>query len=286
LLALVQTRFATGVHELYQLLLTFAVVLIPGGTYTGMCTVNGLFVLVADGGCVDADVVAVVVAEVFLQRELGEKEGDFVGPVALEIVKSRFRWVKGFTAEPEGGAYMIFMLGSKIPLLPYRPGREGLPPDETPRGELGAYEGAPERPHHTISAEEAYTEYAHNVGVEHGRAMAAQHGLQDAGWVNPFEFHGKYGQGFDEILQTANGNLVIVEYKGGVEAALEGNQMSREWVLSRIERLRTKGGPLGEMWANKLEASLSQGKLYGVAYKTPILNDVPQATTTIGLWHY
>ena len=32
-------------------------------------------------------VVAVVVAEVFLQRELGQQEGDFVGPAALEIVE-------------------------------------------------------------------------------------------------------------------------------------------------------------------------------------------------------
>ena len=32
-------------------------------------------------------VVAVVVAEVFLQRELGQQEGDLVGPAALEIVQ-------------------------------------------------------------------------------------------------------------------------------------------------------------------------------------------------------
>ena len=32
-------------------------------------------------------VVAVVVAEVLLQRKLGQQEGDFVGPAALEVVE-------------------------------------------------------------------------------------------------------------------------------------------------------------------------------------------------------
>jgi Domain of unknown function (DUF4157) len=45
-------------------------------------------------------------------------------PVLLGTLEAtimpRFHWVRGFTAEQEGSAYMVYMLGSKIPLLPYK----------------------------------------------------------------------------------------------------------------------------------------------------------------------
>jgi hypothetical protein len=122
---------------------------------------------------------------------------------------------------------------------------------------------------------------SHDAGVQLGREfLGSRYGLTDAGFVNPFEFHGSYGQGFDDVLMDANGNLWIAEYKGG-SARLNGNQMQADWVQKNIERLKKDKSP----WGKKLEDAHDQGKLFGIAVSSP---DIGANATTLVIeqWAY
>jgi hypothetical protein len=130
---------------------------------------------------------------------------------------------------------------------------------------------------------------SHDYGVDRGRAQAQTDGHSSAGFTNPFERHGRYGQGFDDVMKKgANvdvGDVFIVEYKGG-DAVLSKGQMELDWIIGNIRRLYTQGGPAGQQWARTLAKALREGRLKGVAYSTPVVNGSPQATKNIGSWSY
>lgn len=105
----------------------------------------------------------------------------------------------------------------------------------------------------------------HDMGVAQGQARAAQEGLQPVVWHNPRGHVGGYGQGFDDIMRDAAGNLVIVEYKGG-SAVLAKGQMSRSWVEQRIAAIE----PLNPQLAQELRTALANGQLTGRVYSTPL----------------
>jgi len=191
--------------------------------------------------------------------------------VQLNALKRRYRWIDAFEARPKPvpGHFSLHMIASD----------NEVDRDYSVEGRL------PEGTQREIGAREAAVEGAHDIGVRHGREAAESMGLRDANWVNPFEYRGKYGQGFDDVMEDSAGNLWIVEYKGGT-AELAPGQMSRSWIVSRIDRYRTQGGPLGEFWADRLEEALNNNQLRGVALSTPIHGTVPQPTAVIGTWQY
>lgn len=139
----------------------------------------------------------------------------------------------------------------------------------------------------TIGARMVTVEGAHDVGVSAGRSHAVGAlGLQEANWVNPFEFRrSRFGQGFDDVLQDSSGNLWIVEYKGGT-AGLSSGQMSPGWVRSRIARYRAQGGEVGREWARRLQDALDSGRLRGIALSTPIEGRTAGQTVELGRWIY
>jgi hypothetical protein len=116
-------------------------------------------------------------------------------------------------------------------------------------------------------------EQVHGIGVEQGRAQAAQQGLEPTEWQNPFANRGAYGQGFDDVMRAPNGDLVIVEYKGG-SSKLAPGQMGEPWVVNNIQKLINAGDPMGF----QLQTAFEQGRLSGVVYSTPIVNGVSQPT--------
>ena len=85
--------------------------------------------------------------------------------------------------------------------------------------------------------------------------------------VNPFENHGEFGQGIDDVMVDAAGNYWVVEYKGG-QGALQAGQMQQPWVASKINELISyKNDFTG--WGATLDSAFQAGKLRGVAVKTP-----------------
>ena len=101
-------------------------------------------------------------------------------------------------------------------------------------------------------------------------------------WINPFEFHGAFGQGFDDIMMDADGNFWIVEYKGGA-AKLADGQMERDWVERNIDRLlelADNPNAVLKAWSandwrwrqmiEELQAQLEAGRVRGIVLSTPI----------------
>ena len=130
------------------------------------------------------------------------------------------------------------------------------------------------------------------IGAERGRARALAENLRDpvtGRFVNPFEHIGRFGQGFDDIMLRGTDRwhdpVAVVEYKGG-GARLDPGQMELDWVVGNIRRLYLEGGPSGREWARVLSRALSEGRLEGVAFSTPLEHGVPQETTVIDRWHY
>lgn len=133
------------------------------------------------------------------------------------------------------------------------------------------------------------TRVSHDIGVQQGREYAQQElgYAQTDWWDNPFEYDGSYGQGIDDIMVAPNGNVVIVEYKGG-ESTLAPGQMEPEWVERQIRRLRDRGY---EIYADRLETARQEGKLEGIALHTEVEHYTlghsnPGQTTIIGEWKY
>jgi len=130
---------------------------------------------------------------------------------------------------------------------------------------------------------------AYGYGVERGRAKALAEGHDRVGFSNPFEFKGRYGQGFDDVMKKGPsldlGEIHIVEYKGG-DAVLARGQMELDWVVGNIRRLYVEGGLSGQQWARTLAKALREGRLRGVVYSTPVVGGTPQPTTTIRTWSY
>ena len=127
---------------------------------------------------------------------------------------------------------------------------------------------------------------AHDAGSQLGRQHAEQHLklVDEFGWDNPFDHHGRYGQGFDDILVGRRGQIWIVEYKGG-EATLSRGQMERAWVQGNIDRLVQGRGLRPEFAADAvsrryyqemgeyLQRALDNGELHGVTISTPRLEN-------------
>lgn len=137
----------------------------------------------------------------------------------------------------------------------------------------------------------AAVERAHEHGVRQGSRTALREGLHDSGFVNPFEYRGRYGQGFDDIRVHGSDlyrdEIWIVEYKGG-GAALDPGQMEFEWVWGNIQRLRNEGGAPGQRWAAILEQAAREGRLKGVAYSSPFVGPTERIATSTGetFWTY
>jgi regulator of replication initiation timing len=127
------------------------------------------------------------------------------------------------------------------------------------------------------------------IGESGGRAAASSAGLQSVQFENPFRYIGKYGQGFDDVMAKGvnldKDMIYILEYKGG-GATLDAGQMELQWVVDNIQRLYREGGVEGQKWAQKLAAALSEGRLRGRAYSTPITNGAADATAMIKEWNY
>ena len=120
----------------------------------------------------------------------------------------------------------------------------------------------------------------HQIGVAAGRATAQAQGLELTGWQNPFANRGAFGQGFDDIMRGPTGDPVIVEYKGG-SSRLAVGQMEEQWVRRNIERLRQVGDPTFA----ELRVALSEGRLSGVVYSTPIKSGIIQPTKATWIWY-
>jgi hypothetical protein len=127
---------------------------------------------------------------------------------------------------------------------------------------------------------------SHDAGTQLGRQHAElELRLRDEfGWDNPFDHHGRYGQGFDDILVDRRGKIWIVEYKGG-EAVLSPGQMERAWVQRNIDRLIQGRGLRAEIASDPvarryyremgeyLQRALDNGQLHGVTISTPRLEN-------------
>ena len=129
---------------------------------------------------------------------------------------------------------------------------------------------------------------AHDLGVKHGQAKAVADSLKSTQFDNPVK-GGAFGQGFDDIMYTGAsldvGDVYIVEYKGG-SARLAAGQMELAWVVGNIRRLELEGGLVGQAWAQILRKALREGRLRGVAYKTPVPFGSPLPTYKLGSWTY
>jgi hypothetical protein len=109
-------------------------------------------------------------------------------------------------------------------------------------------------------------EQSYEVGVAEGRRLLeGRSWRQWDGWINPFEFNGRYGQGIDDVFVDGSGRFWIVEYKGG-SARLAPGQMSEAWVRRNIDRLRDAGY---DFVATRLQGELDAGRLRGVVVSTP-----------------
>lgn len=133
-------------------------------------------------------------------------------------------------------------------------------------------------------------ERSHDLGVKHGKELAGKDGMTATGFdtQNPIK-GGKFGQGFDDIMYKGAsldvGDVYIVEYKGGRARLAEG-QMTLDWVVGNIRRLQLEGGAVGRAWAQVLAKALREGRLKGVAYKTPVAGNIPLPTFKIDTWDY
>ena len=87
--------------------------------------------------------------------------------------------------------------------------------------------------------------------------------------MNPTSFRPKY-HGIDGIFEK-NGRLIIVEAKGGT-STLTGNQMSKNWINTKINKLASSADPLDNEWALKLTQARNSGNLQGMVVKTKINN--------------
>ncbi|MEC5143312.1 DUF4157 domain-containing protein [Chitinophaga sp. 212800010-3] len=212
------------------------------------------------------------------------------GPITQEEVQAEAGWARENMGRKRPSSMQGYVEEIELPNgHTWRKTNEGVwcrfspfPPSLCTR----EFESAPDlKPGRKLSK----TEVSHDIGAQLGREYAQDVlGLEDAPEaVNPFEFHGKFGQGFDDIMRRpGTDDLVIVEYKGG-SAELTGDQMQASWVQSRIARMRSQGGDLGKFMADILEKKLNEGKLYGVALQTPVSEaGVPGATTVIKTWKY
>jgi hypothetical protein len=108
---------------------------------------------------------------------------------------------------------------------------------------------------------------SHDAGVQLGREYARESlNLKETDFVNPFEVRGQFGQGFDDVMEDNEGNIWIVEHKGGA-AELSPGQMERKWVEGNIQRILREAE--WNPWGMRLQDALEAGKLRGVGSILP-----------------
>jgi hypothetical protein len=109
-------------------------------------------------------------------------------------------------------------------------------------------------------------DFAHDLGVQQGHYQARKDKLT---WYfdNPRGV-ARTTPGLDSIFKDAEGNFVIVEFKGGA-ADLKPGQMSNAWV-NRELKLLEKQLPPGHPVVKELRAALNAGQLKGRTYLTRI----------------
>ncbi len=96
---------------------------------------------------------------------------------------------------------------------------------------------------------------SHDAGVQLGRKFAEETlKLRPTNWVNPLEHSGAFGKGFDDIMEDAQGNLWVVEYKGN-SGTLAPGQMEPDWVEGNIALLKGKSP-----WVPKVQDALDAGQ--------------------------
>ena len=131
--------------------------------------------------------------------------------------------------------------------------------------------------------------FAHDIGEFGGKVEAGKEGLFSVKFENPFRDIGGFGQGFDDVMAKGynldKDLIYILEYKGA-GAKLDPGQMELEWVIKNIQRLYKEGGPEGRAWAQRLSTALSEGRLRGKAYSTPVKDGVAEATEVLKEWFY
>jgi hypothetical protein len=129
-------------------------------------------------------------------------------------------------------------------------------------------------------------DWSHDLGAAAGRehAETALSLLEATWWVNPFDFSNRirYPHGFDDVMMDADGNIVIVEYKGG-DAVLADGQMSRAWVVDVIRRIRRRG-PEWDFIANRIESDLRAGTLRGVVISSRVNRGIGDVAVTQVEW--
>jgi hypothetical protein len=158
--------------------------------------------------------------------------------------------------------------------------------------EMVAYLNDPKNIIKIITSKEARfakVSFAHDIGEFGGKVQAGSEGLFSVKFENPFRDVGAFGQGFDDVMAKGydldKELIYVLEYKGG-DAVLDPGQMEIEWVIKNIKRLYTEGGPEGKTWASRLAKALSEGRLRGRAYSTPIKDGAAQATQVVKDWIY
>ena len=117
-----------------------------------------------------------------------------------------------------------------------------------------------------VNPQKSTVRQSHDLGVEGGRAKAAEHGIRLLDWDNPESHKGDYGEGIDQ-LGVKDGDKIVLEYKGESSRLAEG-QMSDEWIGSRIAKLEYLNDPM----AAELLKAAESGKLRGRVYRTTVVD--------------
>lgn len=117
-----------------------------------------------------------------------------------------------------------------------------------------------------------------DLGVAEGKLKAEQDGLT-------FVFDNPRGMehnvpGIDSVYRDAGNNLVVVEFKGG-EATLAEGQMTRDWVIRKIEQMEANPSLANHPVVKELRQALTNRKLYGRTYYTRVEKTTGQVLETI-----
>ena len=110
-------------------------------------------------------------------------------------------------------------------------------------------------------------DFAHDLGVEVGKHHAE---LDNLVWHfdNPRNIS-RTTPGFDSIFKDAEGNLWVVEFKGGT-SRLKPTQMSNEWINRELKLLEANKDTAGLPIVKELREALNSGRLKGRSYLTQI----------------
>ena len=137
----------------------------------------------------------------------------------------------------------------------------------------------------------AHNKTAEKVGEQAGKEyVKTQKRLHETDYVNPLEHPDGTSKGIDDVMIDDDGNVWLVEYKGG-RSTLEGDQMETSWVLRKLQEMQLKWSPDGPPYTvvdpsvEMIVRAGRQGKLKGIAVHTEY-GISPGPTNEIGKWSY